>query len=403
MGKSCLLVGAGAEVGLGLPSGPKFLLDTYFTKKPTMYEALREFYESKCTLPKGIPDYRAEYLFTPQSGAFHSLIKNIREVNPRHASSFLDALEIDETPTDEQYVTLFSELIFEDSNEPSKREDIAEAAGRVKSGFYGSLESLYATLIHPDEHKNKFWRLLNYYWSAYFSILLPILFKNPSLLPGVDAGYKSILDNLGVITQRIWDDSFVERFVDENTYHAVLRNKFDYVLTANYTPYSRAFLKRCDKRYDDVLYLAGSLVEFESASVLEHQRCDETDPCDLGCPFPYLMTRSPVKPIIDARQLRTYSEAIDALDKSSLLVVLGYSFCDDDAHIAALVRSFLSNEEKQMFFLGYDDVSVEQHAEALRHVLRVDSNVMDRVRVLPVHDVHSPAVEEVANLLPVLR
>ena len=368
-----------------------------------MYEALREFYESKCTLPKGIPDYRAEYLFTPQSGAFHSLIKNIREVNPRHASSFLDALEIDETPTDEQYVTLFSELIFEDSNEPSKREDIAEAAGRVKSGFYGSLESLYATLIHPDEHKNKFWRLLNYYWSAYFSILLPILFKNPSLLPGVDAGYKSILDNLGVITQRIWDDSFVERFVDENTYHAVLRNKFDYVLTANYTPYSRAFLKRCDKRYDDVLYLAGSLVEFESASVLEHQRCDETDPCDLGCPFPYLMTRSPVKPIIDARQLRTYSEAIDALDKSSLLVVLGYSFCDDDAHIAALVRSFLSNEEKQMFFLGYDDVSVEQHAEALRHVLRVDSNVMDRVRVLPVHDVHSPAVEEVANLLPVLR
>ena len=265
------------------------------------------------------------------------------------------------------------------------------------------MESLYATLIHPDEHKNKFWRLLNYYWSAYFSILLPILFKNPSLLPGVDAGYKSILDNLGVITQRIWDDSFVERFVDENTYHAVLRNKFDYVLTTNYTPYSRAFLKRCDKRCDDVLYLAGSLVEFESASVLEHQRCDETDPCDLGCPFPYLMTRSPVKPIIDARQLRTYSEAIDALDKSSLLVVLGYSFCDDDAHIAALVRSFLSNEEKQMLFLGYDDVSVEQHAEALRHVLRVDSNVMDRVRVLPVHDVHSPAVEEVANLLPVLR
>ena len=43
MGKSCLLVGAGAEVGLGLPSGPKFLLDTYFTKKPTMYEALRGF------------------------------------------------------------------------------------------------------------------------------------------------------------------------------------------------------------------------------------------------------------------------------------------------------------------------------------------------------------------------
>ena len=403
MGKSCLLVGAGAEVGLGLPSGPKFLLDTYFTKKPTMYEALREFYESKCTLPKGIPSYRAEYLFTPKTETFHSFVKNLIEINPRYVSSLLGALEMDETPTDKQYTTLFKKLIYEDSNEPNTRRDIAEAAGNIESSFYGSLESLYATLIHPDEHKNKFWRLLNYYWAAYFSILLPILSKNPSLLLGVDADYKSILANLGVITQRIWDDSFVERFVDESTYHAVFGNKFDNVLTTNYTPYSRAFLKRRDKRCDDVLYLAGSLVEFESASVLEHQRCDKTDPCDLGCPFPYLMTRSPVKPIIDARQLRTYSKAIDALDKSSLLVVLGYSFCDDDAHIAALVRSYLSNEEKQMVFLGYDDVSVEQHVEALQRVLRVDSNVMDRIRVLSVHDVHSPAVEEVDKLLLALQ
>ena len=81
MSESCLLVGAGAEVGLGLPSGPKFLLDTYFTKKPTMYEALRDFYETKCTLPKGIPGYRAEYLFTPHSAAFHSLADNLNEVN----------------------------------------------------------------------------------------------------------------------------------------------------------------------------------------------------------------------------------------------------------------------------------------------------------------------------------
>lgn len=402
MSKSCLLVGAGAEVGLGLPSGPKFLLDTYFTKKPTMYEALRDFYETKCTLPKGMPGYRAEYLFTPKSAAFHSLADNLKEVNPRYVSSLFGALEKDETLTDKQYATLFDELIYEDSNEPSNSEDVVEAAGNIESGFYGSLELLYSALIHPDKHKNKFWRLLNYYWAAYFSILLPVISRNPSLLPGVDVDYKSILDNLGEVTRIIWDDAFVERFVDENAYHAVLGNKFDYVLTTNYTPYSRAFLKRQNQNSEDVLYLAGSLAEFESASILEHQRCDETDPCVLGCPFPYLMTRSPVKPIIDARQLRTYAEAINALDNSSLLVVLGYSFCDDDAHIAALVRSYLSNEEKQMFFLGYDDISVEQHAEALRWVLRVDSNVMDRVRVLPVHDAHSPAVEEVAKLLSAL-
>lgn len=403
MSESCLLVGAGAEVGLGLPSGPKFLLDTYFTKKPTMYEALRDFYETKCTLPKGIPGYRAEYLFTPHSAAFHSLADNLNEVNPQYVSSLLGTPAIDETLTDKQYDILFEKLIYEDSNEPSTREDIVEAASNIESGFYGSLESMYSTLIHPDEHKNKFWRLLNYYWAAYFSILLPVISRNPSLLPGFDADYKSILGNLGEITRIIWDDTFVERFVDKNTYHAVFRNKFDFVLTTNYTPYSRAFLKRQDQGCEDALYLAGSLVEFESASMLEHQRCVETDPCDLGCPFPYLMTRSPVKPIIDAQQLQTYAEAINALDDSSLLVVLGYSFCDDDAHIAALVRSFLSNDSKQMVFLGYDDVSVEQHTGALQRALRVDANVMDRVQVLPVHDVHSPAVEEVGKLLSALQ
>lgn len=310
-----------------------------------MYEALRDFYESKCTLPKGIPSYRAEYLFTLQSGEFHSLVKNLIEFNPRYVSSLLGAQEIDKTPTDEQYATLFNELIYEDSNEPSTREDIAEAVSNIESSFYGSLESLYATLIHPEEHKNKFWRLLNYYWAAYFSILLPVLSRNPSLLPGVDADYKGILDNLGEITQRIWDDAFVERFVDENTYHAVFRNRFDYVLTTNYTPYSRAFLKQQDQSCEDVLYLAGSLVEFESASKLEHQKCDVNNPCKLGCPFPYLMTRSPVKPIIDAQQVRTYSDAINALDNSSLLVVLGYSFCDDDAHIASLVRHYLRDDK----------------------------------------------------------
>ena len=90
------------------------------------------------------------------------------------------------------------------------------------------------------------------------------------------------------------------------------------------------------------------------------------------------------------------------LDKSSLLVVLGYSFCDDDTHIAALVRSYLSNEDMQMVFFGYDGVSVEQHADALQRALRVDADVMDRIRVLPVHDVHSPADEEVAKLLSAL-
>lgn len=399
MGKTCLLVGAGAEVGLGLPSGPKYLLDTYFTKRPEMYEALRDFYRTRCILPDGVSDYRAEYLFTPQSATFHALAESLKEVNFTYVSDILGELEDDASFTNEQYAKLFEHLVFEDSNEPRKKEEIAEAAERIGTGFYGSLESLYAALIHPGDYKIRFWRLLNYYWSAYFSIVLPIISTSAFPMPDGVANYTNVLNNLEEISRAIWADKFVECFIDSDTYHAALRDKFDYVLTTNYTPYSRAFLKQNNKGSEDAVYLAGSLVEFESASTLEHRKCDALDPCELGCPFPYLMTRSPVKPIIDVRQLKTYSYAIDALDNSDQLVVLGYSFCDDDVHIATIVRNYLSDSNKKMLFFGYDDTSVEQHAEVLQKALRADADVMSRVQVLPVHDAHSPMIERLAKNL----
>lgn len=42
--------------------------------------------------------------------------------------------------------------------------------------------------------------------------------------------------------------------------------------------------------------------------------------------FPFLMTPAPVKPIVGACQIKAYADALDVLNQTSLLVVLGYSF-----------------------------------------------------------------------------
>ena len=109
------------------------------------------------------------------------------------------------------------------------------------------------------------------------------------------------------------------------------------------------------------------------------------------------MTRSPVKPIIDASQLRTYARAIQALDASDTLVVLGYSFCDDDAHIAAIVRDYIVRNGKRMFYLGYDDKTIAQHKDIVYRALRIegDRESQNRIDFLSVHDAASPSVGEV--------
>ena len=69
--------------------------------------------------------------------------------------------------------------------------------------------------------------------------------------------------------------------------------------------------------------------------------------------FPFLMTQAPIKPIVVANQMRSYAKAFETLDNTNILVVLGYSFCDSDYHIASLVHDYMQHRDKRLIYLSY--------------------------------------------------
>lgn len=123
--KIAFLFGAGAESDFSLPAGDRF---------------------SKLTIPEDKWEWH---------------------------ESILEALKIkfDNEEVRERYVTWL----------PKYRKDIItkkEIKKRQKeyNNNYGILERIFHTIINPYKYgENKFWKVFNFYWFAYFSVLEPLI------------------------------------------------------------------------------------------------------------------------------------------------------------------------------------------------------------------------------------
>lgn len=331
---------------MGLPTGNDFLVQTYFTKNPELYEALRGFYAG--INPDRFPPYRAEYLFTSRSSAFKELMRNI---DPRALSEYLGTvLGTDEEGrailSDEQYDYLFDSLVDSDG---SPADDWLGNSLRVDSGhhFYGTIEPLFSCLLYPKDHSFRFWRLINYYWCAYFSVLRPLL-ERCGCWEGGKAAYASVLSDLDGYVDYLWSQEFLEEAPGSlgktlrNGYYNRARGHFDHVLTTNYTPFCRIALSP-NSTDGGPIYLSGSLNQFESAFDFELSGPNGRDGKTIQelCCFPFLMTRTPIKPIINVKQMESFGKAISVLKGTDELVILGFSLSPDDAHVASIIRDFV--------------------------------------------------------------
>lgn len=374
-----LLVGAGAEIDFGIPSGNRFLLDTYFTKNDRILNALKNYYSSR---GKYLPNYKRVLHFNTASSVFHQLIKGIKEESPQTLADLMD-ISIEELYQKEldknDYRELFEAIVIKSSDEAEVREKADVLFSLPLDAYYGTLESLYSSILAPNKHPDSFWKLINYYWSAYFSIIRPLLRTNAAKVRGMDDSFEYVLDNLNYVTKTVWSTDFIHELVSSTVnYYAPLWHTADYVITTNYTP----FVTVLPDNPDDCLFLSGSLAQFESASTLDCYDCSEdfqsTDCID--SPFPFLMTRSPIKPIINSHQLRIYSKALSVLDNCSHIFVLGYSFCEDDAHIAAMIRSYLTHGSMTYFkYLApngpFDQMTIMKE---LSQSLRIDMQTLTK-------------------------
>ena len=347
-----ILVGAGAEVDLGLPSGSNYLVDTYFTKKKLLYDALSEYYRNVSQMTPKIPSYQKEFLFNSASVTFMQLIKNMEN---ELVASLLDDVSFEEyeedgKPNKEQRAELFKKLIDSPESGLDSRTDNS-GINFEKINYYGILESLFSCLIKPWKNPAKFWRLINFYWSAYFSIVRPLLNSDYARTHNVEPTYTYALSHLDRVSRMISSDDFWSS-LNNDSYYFKAQGKFDHVLTTNYTP----FCNHLAKGERGAVFLSGRIDQFESGENFEIYPPDkvEGNNREVACPFPFLMSKAPIKPLINSSQIAEYGRALEALDDSQLLVVLGYSFNQDDAHICALVRHFLErNRNNRLTFFSY--------------------------------------------------
>lgn len=102
--------------------------------------------------------------------------------------------------------------------------------------------------------------MINYYWTSFFAIAKPLIKKG---YEGKDLSkqgglYRYTLAHLEEVIQKITDRSLCKQSEVEGTYSGKLRDKFDNVLTTNYTGLSEHLFsdpsnkKRC-------IYLSGAI------------------------------------------------------------------------------------------------------------------------------------------------
>lgn len=399
-----LIVGAGAEVDLGFKSGPRFTQDTFYCQKNSLYKALGSFYEKRLGASRDafVPvKYEPAFLFNWNGRAFKDLVRNLVRDNSMFVFDELDKPleEVQEVSKyePEDFKKLFNRIVVENvDGQPAK-----DMGGSIpKDSHFGILEQYYSELLDPNAHLVRFWKLVNFYWSAFFSIALPLTDRLYSGEQSYEvARYAYVLSHLDETIHDVFDARQIGKVFDSDCYYSMLRGKFDHVITTNYTPYAAAVINCEDER---ISWLSGKLSTFERLPDLEF--ADYSEPGkhikDDDFIFPYLLCQSPVKPVVSLAQLKEYAKASRALEEADEIVVLGYSFCNEDAHICSMVgESLRSDPGRKLVFFSYCEEEAEFEARDaatdLGKKLRVTETVLEKqIDILPLSSCRSKAFVE---------
>lgn len=217
-----------------------------------------------------------------------------------------------------------------------------------KDNSYGILERLFHTIINPKEYgKNKFWKVFNFYWFAYFAILEPLVYRcgedKTHLKLNQDSNiYALILDNLEDFTNKIykerWNYTFEDHFYYNNEYYSD-NSLYEVtgILTTNYTPL--VYITEICK--SKIAYLNGRLNQFEYPNELVIKDFTEYERDVSDFYFPFVMAQSALKPIIAPQQIKEYNLASYILEMSDVLVIIGYNINEDDNHVNSYIVDFL--------------------------------------------------------------
>jgi chorismate mutase len=408
MYEKIFLFGAGVERDFSLPSGAQYIQESLLTKKSLLYDALDELIYNEIEKNEYMNKYEKHYILRSDSIVYREIIfraldKIVREyglesvdTNKNEASNNKTVEFL--TDDEQELFSLYwkekqedkdpdngSKILKEKIKETYKhvvKEERQEFSSNIKDKikmsketklsnyltYYGTVEQNFSALINPKEAGIvKFWSLINFYWSAYFSIVIPLYSElNPRFKQeSREDQYKEILSDLRKVTSEMYDKNKIKSLINksEKTYYKIIdqilnenriKNSSIKVLTTNYTPFLRVLF---DEK--NVSYLAGSIDLFEYPETLDVFDIKKENGIDKNkIIFPFLMTQAPVKPIVHSKQLLEYKKALDflGLEREKVkkkLVIVGYGLNSDDNHINALIREFVVKGGRVIVYMYY--------------------------------------------------
>ncbi len=435
--KIAFFFGAGAEVDFGLPAGVQYTLDTILSKRSKMNAALRDFYKDK--LSDNFSPYYSENMFSVKSHTFREIVfracRKAKEDDDKietgikilELSKKYEELEKEKESEekqnckkdlDKQIKDIFDFVMLDIdetknsmiSKRPRHLSEAVENDDRIRLlnyfTYYGSIEKDFSTIINPKSAGIKrFWRLINYFWSAFFSILFPVLklsAKYGDAQEDTEGLYKGILEHLPEVIKYIYSDGYKEKLEEsyKNSYYRKISQIFpeSIAATTNYTPFLEfsAFRKK--------IFLAGKLSQFEIPDELRIVDLKESQDIVNKMIFPFLLTQAPVKPIINGTQLEEYNAFIDFLKDLRTLVIIGYGMNENDDHINALLRGFLtqSSDKKIVyckFLKGGEIFDITKSVDEVAQRLRIsDEAVKHQIYVIPHHGEPENIVEKLKEI-----
>ena len=404
--------GAGAEAVFGMPMGAQYTLDTILSERSQMIEALRSFYKGKTN--EYSTTYVGQYLFNKDSHTFREIVHRAAEalaVEPKDVDEesklVLNCFNYNDTATEKAFFDevrkVFEYVVIDIDKLPNegKRPQCISGVDVPKKylslmeqfSYYGSVEKDFSTIINPKEAgSRRFWRLINYFWSAYFSIIIPVLNLSSKYCDNAEYNknkYSYILSHLEEVVRYIYLNEFrIE--IDEkyqSSYYGELKKAFpnSNAVTTNYTP----FLEFAE--FAETIFLAGKLSQFEIPEELRVIEIGGNEDIANKFIFPYMSTQAPLKPIVDCVQLKEYSKFINILGNTDVLVIIGYNINDNDNHINALLRDFLIRKPTNrivfsQFVKVVDEFDQESTISSVAKKLRITSKATkDQITAIPNH------------------
>lgn len=381
--KNIFFFGAGAEDTYGLPLGGEYVLDTMMTKKPKLYDELEIFYEGSKI------KYQKEFLFSSNSNTFANILLDayktfVNEDNYKKDENcliekiFNDVdFKYDESKEKEDILKkikynlsqkkdnrqLFDIIINREYND-SKLDKFFE---NLK--YYGTIEKDFSCLLDYNVYIKRTSRLINYFWSCYFSIFIPYL----KAYCGEDKSYKELFNKengkykfLKIIEElKKANISDFKTKNNEKSYYQVIAEKYtdnSIAITTNYTFF-------VEKAFKNNIYLAGKLDEFEEIDtfMVSNELSNNS--------IPFLYTQAPIKPIIAYKTIEKYYNAMNEMKDANNVFVIGYGFCNEDSHIKTLFLELRQqNKNLNIIYCDYES-NVEKNSKFEEYLKKLNAKI----------------------------